>query len=51
MAASMHIRDYAMKSQLHGPALTWLLSSAIADVIITGSIIVDLVCTLEPPEF
>jgi len=42
MAASAHIRDYSMKAKLHGPALTWLLSSAIADVIITSSLAIDL---------
>jgi len=38
----VHIRRYARKPELHWPALTWLLASAIADVTITVSLAVNL---------
>lgn len=37
------VRRYARKPELHWPALTWLLASAIADVIITVSLTISLV--------
>lgn len=39
----IHIRRYARKPELHWPALTWLLASAIADVTITISLAFNLV--------
>jgi len=36
------VRQFARKPELHWPALTWLLASAIADVFITGSLVYSL---------
>lgn len=38
-----HVRRFARKPELHWPALTWLLASAIADVTITVSLAYNLV--------
>ncbi|KXN86822.1 hypothetical protein AN958_09558 [Leucoagaricus sp. SymC.cos] len=38
----VHVQRFARKPDLHWPALTWLLASAIADVIITISLVYSL---------
>lgn len=38
----VHVRRYSRKPELHWPALLWLLSSAIADVTITISLVFNL---------
>ncbi|GLB38894.1 hypothetical protein LshimejAT787_0600560 [Lyophyllum shimeji] len=38
----VHVRRYSRKPELHWPALTWLLASAIADITITTSLAYNL---------
>lgn len=46
--AVTEIRRFARKPELHWPALTWLLASAIADVLITASLTFSLVSNETP---
>jgi hypothetical protein len=42
------IKVFAKKPELHSPALVWFLSTCVADVVITISLVISLVCCRQP---